>query len=60
MEESDPGTPTAAPAVVADGGRRADRTAMAVALVAAVLVVALGLGSTALSDWFAPVVEGWL
>ena len=52
--------PTDPPAVVADGGRRVDRTAMAVALAASVLVVALGLGSTALADWFAPVVEGWL
>jgi multicomponent Na+:H+ antiporter subunit D len=57
VETSDPTDP---PAVVADGGRRVDRTAMAVALAASVLVVALGLGSTALADWFAPVVEGWL
>jgi multicomponent Na+:H+ antiporter subunit D len=34
--------------------------ALAVLVGAAVLAVALGLASTALADWFAPVVEGWL
>jgi multicomponent Na+:H+ antiporter subunit D len=51
---------TGPPAVAADGGRRTDRSALAVAVAAAVLVVALGLASTALAGWFAPVVEGWL
>jgi multicomponent Na+:H+ antiporter subunit D len=49
------------PAAATDGGSTAPRPAVAVVLaVAAVLVVALGLASTALADWFAPVVEGWL
>ncbi|MFC5368397.1 proton-conducting transporter membrane subunit [Salinirubrum litoreum] len=34
--------------------------ALVVLVVAAVLVLALGLGSSALTDWLAPVVEGWL
>jgi len=65
------GSPDAAHAdgVATDGGRadvgnRAAASsgtfALAVLVGAAVLVVALGLGSTALADWFAPVVEGWL
>jgi multicomponent Na+:H+ antiporter subunit D len=44
---------------VTDGGR-GDRSALVVTLIAAALVVALGLGSTAMAEWFAPVVEGWL
>jgi multicomponent Na+:H+ antiporter subunit D len=34
--------------------------ALVVLVVAGVLVLALGLGSSALTDWLAPVVEGWL
>jgi multicomponent Na+:H+ antiporter subunit D len=36
------------------------RRAAAVALAAAAATVLLGLGSSALADWIAPVVEGWL
>jgi multicomponent Na+:H+ antiporter subunit D len=57
---SDPTRGPAAPPTVATDGGRGDRWALAVVLVAAALVVALGLASTALADWFAPVVEGWL
>jgi len=47
--------------VRADGGLPAPATAPVVVLVgAAALVVALGLGSSALAAWFEPVVEGWL
>jgi multicomponent Na+:H+ antiporter subunit D len=46
--------------VRADGGTRPTGTAVAAVLVAAGLVLALGLGSSALAAWFAPVVEGWL
>jgi multicomponent Na+:H+ antiporter subunit D len=50
--------------VVADGGGRVagpprDRTA-AFVVTAAVATVLVGLGSTELTAWFAPVVEGWL
>jgi multicomponent Na+:H+ antiporter subunit D len=34
--------------------------ALVVLAVAAVLVLALGVGSSALTDWLAPVLEGWL
>jgi multicomponent Na+:H+ antiporter subunit D len=55
-----PGTPTGVAA--ADGGRRRPRATRSVAIVclAAAAVVVLGLGSSALAAWFAPVVEGWL
>jgi hypothetical protein len=33
---------------------------VALVVVAAFVVVVAGLASTALSAWFAPVVEGWL
>jgi multicomponent Na+:H+ antiporter subunit D len=50
--------------VAPDGGRPSlvpglDARAVAVVALAAAATVALGLGSTALADWFAPVVEGW-
>jgi multicomponent Na+:H+ antiporter subunit D len=51
--------PPARSPALADGGRT-DRAALVVTVLCAVLVVGLGLGSTALADWFAPVVEGWL
>jgi len=59
----EPGTapgsvPSGEPATT-DGGRPF-RSPLVVAAVAAALVVGLGLASTALADWFAPVVEGWL
>ena len=46
----------------ADGGVEATRRGRAVLVVAlaAVATLALGLGSTALADWFAPVVEVWV
>jgi multicomponent Na+:H+ antiporter subunit D len=51
---------TPAPRVSADGGVAASATTSIVVLVvAAGLVVALGLGSSALVAWFQPVVEGW-
>ncbi len=40
--------------------RSLSRRAAAVALAAAAATVLLGLGSSALADWIAPVVEGWL
>jgi multicomponent Na+:H+ antiporter subunit D len=48
--------------VTADGGVPAgpDPVALSLVVVSAALVVALGLGAGALTDWFAPVVEGWL
>ena len=51
--------------VVTDGGHVVDEFAVArstliVVGVAALGVLALGFGSTALADWFAPVLEGWL
>jgi multicomponent Na+:H+ antiporter subunit D len=50
-----------APRARADGGDPASNaTSAAVLVVAAVTVVGLGVGSSALADWFAPVVEGWL
>jgi len=59
----EPADPTVRTALRADGGRpdgTVERPALVVLAAAAVVVVALGLGSTALADWFAPVVEGWL
>ena len=48
--------------VAADGGMDTHRSrrAVAVTVLAAVATIALGLGSTALAEWFAPVVEGWV
>jgi multicomponent Na+:H+ antiporter subunit D len=48
--------------VAADGGlpARPDPLALSLVVASAALVVALGLGAGALTDWFAPVVEGWL
>jgi multicomponent Na+:H+ antiporter subunit D len=57
------GTSGAAPAarLSADGGASGSAVPPVVVLVgAAVLVVGLGLGSSALAAWFEPVVEGWL
>ena len=58
------GSPSPADGLHPDGGVTVPtaETAPALTLVvlAALAVVALGLGSTALADWFAPVVEGWL
>jgi multicomponent Na+:H+ antiporter subunit D len=52
--------PTRRP-LAADGGvgTRWHRGALVVVVVAALTTVLLGVGSTALADWFAPVVEGW-
>jgi multicomponent Na+:H+ antiporter subunit D len=54
---------TAGRPAATDGGSdwtAGDRGGPAVLAAAAVLVVALGLGSSALAEWVAPVVEGWL
>jgi multicomponent Na+:H+ antiporter subunit D len=55
---------TATPAhVVTDGGESSAAfrgLATGVVVTAALALVALGLGSTALAEWVAPVVEGWL
>jgi multicomponent Na+:H+ antiporter subunit D len=48
--------------VAADGGlpARPDPLGLSFVVASAALVVALGLGAGALTDWFGPVVEGWL
>jgi multicomponent Na+:H+ antiporter subunit D len=53
-------TPSSVPTVTDGGVASTAASAGVVLLVAAVLVVALGLWSSALADWFSPVVEGWL
>jgi multicomponent Na+:H+ antiporter subunit D len=61
----EPGTGTG-PAAVTDGGRPTTGAtglagrAATVALTAALATVLLGLASSGLADWVAPVVEGWL
>jgi multicomponent Na+:H+ antiporter subunit D len=55
-----PESPDRAGAPVTDGGTAAETRAVVVVVAAAATTVALGLGSTAVADWVAPVVEGWL
>ena len=54
------GADAASPARLSTDGGRVRAIAPVIVVGAAVLIVALGLGSSALAAWFEPVVEGWL
>ncbi len=63
VERLSQGVDDAKDVAVADGGRPSEDAlpgAVGIVVAAAAIVVLLGLGSTALAAWIAPVVEGWL